>query len=168
MTFVALDADPVCVALQDIVQLVQNAADEEDDDDEEEEEESPSKPSLARGRRKGGKAAAVCSLHSANDYSVLHDTSISMLCIQRHCAAVCYLTVTSAHEKMMHKMALWPCTLRNMRHCTVSQFFLHFAMRCQYFYLFSGLIWHTCKYLLTAVLSVRSLADGLSVAERWG
>lgn len=43
---------------EDIVQLVQNAADEEDDDDEEEEEESPSKPSLARGGRKGGKAAA--------------------------------------------------------------------------------------------------------------
>ena len=81
------------MAVQDIVQLVQNAADEEDDDDEEEEEESPSKPSLARGGRKGGKAAAVCTLISANDFSVLHDIFVSMLCIQQHCSAVCHLTL---------------------------------------------------------------------------
>ena len=64
------------MAVQDIAQLVQNAADDEDDD--EEEEESPAKPSLARGGKKGGKAAAVCTLHAAIDCSVAaHQVCVS-------------------------------------------------------------------------------------------
>jgi hypothetical protein len=53
-------ASTVYACVQDIPQLVQNAADDDDDDDEEE-EESPAKPSLARGGKKGKPAAAVSS-----------------------------------------------------------------------------------------------------------